>query len=86
MFVYDLSGSGFESLENDTVEKTVKYTANIILLNLKIIKNTKKRDYHDLYLKVHVLKQILKFFIQQYITKEKKYWDNEKVYQDSHRT
>ena len=86
MFVYDLSGYGFESLENDTVEKTVKYTANIILLNLKIIKNTKKRDYHDLYLKVHVLKQILKFFIQQYITKEKKYWDNEKVYQDSHRT
>ena len=72
MFVYDLSGYGFESLENDTVEKTVKYTANIILLDLKIIKNTKKRDYHDLYLKVHVLKQILKFFIQQYITKENK--------------
>ena len=72
MFVYDLSGYGFESLENDTVEKTVKYTANIILLNLKIIKNTKKRDYHDLHLKVHVLKRISKFFIQQYITKENK--------------
>ena len=72
MFVYNLGGYGFESLENDTVEKTVKYTANIILLNLKIIKNTKKKRLSRFVLKIHVLKQILKFFIQQYTTKENK--------------